>query len=466
MNARTRTIPFRMNAAMATRNKTLRMALSNAAEVFAGKRAHAFSCAPFDQWRQEASEIRLAVLKDLSNHVDNFALNATRAGAVVYRAKDANAARSIVGYILRDRRVKKIVKSKSMVSEEIHLNGYLEDFGLEVVETDLGEFIIQLAHEHPSHIIVPAIHKTRKDVGTIFSSRLGTDYCEDPFVLAKIARRMLRDHFLSAQAGISGANFAVSESGSVVIFTNEGNGRMVTTLPPVHIVLLTMEKMLPNFSALSKLMRLLPRSATGQTLTSYVSIITGNRKADEITGAKEVHIVILDNGRTDILQTEFFEILKCIRCGACMNVCPVYRLIGGHAYESTYPGPMGVVLSTLLEGMASTYSLLDATTLCGACGDVCPVLVPLPKLLKTLRANRVSTGFTPLTERCAVKAFGFAVQSAPLFRLMQNLFRTFLPAAGGIFAPLSRLPQCRDNHLMPVRRKPYQFVDDFSKGKQ
>ncbi|MGC9030921.1 MAG: LUD domain-containing protein, partial [Desulfomonilaceae bacterium] len=332
------------------------------------------------------------------------------------------------------------IKSKSMVTEEIGLNRRLEDCGLDVVETDLGEFIIQLAQEHPSHIIVPAIHKNRRDVGRIFASYCGTDYCEDPFVLTKMARRILRDHFLSAQAGISGANFAVAESGSVVIFTNEGNGRLVTTLPPLHIVVLTIEKLLPTLQTLPKFMRLLPRSATGQSLTSYVSIITGARKTGEETGAREVHIVLLDNGRSAILQGEFFEILKCIRCGACMNVCPVYRLVGGHAYETTYPGPMGIVLSSLLDGMAATYTLLDATTLCGACGEVCPVMVPLPRLLRKLREKRVQGGFTPIVERAAMTAFGLAAQSRQVFHLAEEVGQNVLPWARRFVDALGRLP--------------------------
>jgi len=445
MNFRTRVPPFRVNAAMALRDASLRSAMSHAAEVFAGKRSEAFFSVPFEEWRQEASELRLLVLKDLPHYVDDFAVHATKAGAIVHRAKDAAAARALVSNILKDRRVKKVIKSKSMVTEEIGLNRRLEDCGLEVVETDLGEFIIQLAQEHPSHIIVPAIHKNRRDVGRIFASCCGTDYCEDPFVLTKMARRILRDHFLSAQAGISGANFAVAESGSVVIFTNEGNGRMVTTLPPLHIVVLTIEKMLPTLQTLPKFMRLLPRSATGQRLTSYVSIITGARKNGEATGARELHIVLLDNGRSAILQGEFFEILKCIRCGACMNVCPVYRLVGGHAYETTYPGPMGIILSSLLDDMAATYTLLDATTLCGSCGEVCPVMVPLPKLLRKLRERRVEEGFTPLAERGAMMAFGLAAQFPRAFHFAEEAAHKALPWAGRFTAALGRLPRGR-NH--------------------
>lgn len=235
--------------------------------------------------------------------------------------------------------MKMAAKSKSMVSEEIHFNAHLEREGIEVVETDLGEYIIQLEGETPSHIIVPAIHKNRRQVGRLFADRLGVPYSDDPQVLTKIARKVLREKFIAADAGISGANFAVAESGSLVLFTNEGNGRLVTSLPPLHIALLSIEKIIPSLRDLPPFIRLLPRSATGQALTSYLTVITGTRKEGEATGAQELHIVLLDGGCTQILEGECREMLKCIRCGACMNVCPVYRTVGGHAYGWTYPGP-------------------------------------------------------------------------------------------------------------------------------
>ena len=244
--------------------------------------------------------------------------------------------------------VAKIIKSKSMVSEEVDLNSHLEAAGMEVVETDLGEYIIQMEGETPSHIIVPAIHKNRRQVGRLFADRLGVPYSDDPQVLTKIARKAMREKFLSADAGISGANFAVADTGSLVLLTNEGNGRMVTTVPPLHVAILSIEKVLPSLADLPAFLRLLPRSATGQTMTSYVSVITGPRKAGDATGARELHIVLLDNGRTGILAGESRDILKCIRCGACMNVCPVYRTVGGHSYGWTYPGPMGLILTALL----------------------------------------------------------------------------------------------------------------------
>lgn len=435
-------IPFRRNAMEALGNSALRAAMRNAAETFTKKRADSVASAPLEEWREAASDVRMQVLDSLSDHLDRFSRNATRAGAVIHRAKDSQSAREIVGDVLKDRGVEKVVKSKSMVSEEIHLNPYLEKQGIKVVETDLGEYIIQIAGEGPSHIIVPAIHKDRRQVGRLFAETLRCDYTDDPAVLTKIARRTLREEFLSAQAGISGANFAVADSGSLVILTNEGNGRMVTTLPPLHIAVLSIEKVVPSLADLPKFMRLLPRSATGQALTTYVSLITGTRKSGESTGAKELHIVLVDNGRSRIVDGDYREMLKCIRCGACLNACPVYRLVGGHAYGTTYPGPMGIVLTALLEGMERANALLDATTLCGACGDVCPVKVPLPKLLRKLREERVERCLTPTMERRAMAGFGVAVKAPSLFSLGQKTAKIVMPIGAKIQkqGPLSRMP--------------------------
>ncbi len=441
MSPKWRPVPFRVNAATALRDPSLRKAMNHATEIFGKKRSDAFAAMPIEEWREEASEIRMNVLSRLSQYVDTFAASATKAGAIVYRAADAAMACSVVGNILKDRNVRKVVKSKSMVTEEIALNSHLENLALEVVETDLGEYIIQLAQEHPSHIIVPAIHKNRQQVGKLFASRLHLDYSEDPFALTKMARRILREHFLTAQAGISGANFAISDSGSIILFTNEGNGRMVTTLPPLHIVVVSIEKMLPSLSVLPKFMRLLPRSATGQTMTSYMSVISGTRGNDDNTGARELHIVLVDNGRSDVLKGEFFEILKCIKCGACMNSCPVYRLVGGHAYESTYPGPMGVILTTLLDGMQKAHPLLDATTLCGACADVCPVKVPLPMILRRLREKRHEEGFLPLSERGAMSLFGLAAGAQSAYHVGQSFSRALWATASKLSPTLTRMPR-------------------------
>jgi L-lactate dehydrogenase complex protein LldF len=443
-------VDFRASSACALTDPTLRGALRHATGVFSQKRADATASVPIEEWRERASAIRMSVLDDLEDHVNRFAANATKAGAVVHRARDAATAREIIGWVLKDRGARKVVKSKSMISEEIHLNDHLIAEGLDVIETDLGEYIIQVASEGPSHIIVPAIHKTRKQVGELFHDKLGLPYSEEPSELTGMARKILRGHFLSADAGISGANFAIADSGSLVMFTNEGNGRMVTTLPPLHVAVLSIEKMLPSLTDLPALIRLLPRSATGQVVTSYMSVTTGTRQPGHLTGARELHIVLLDNGRSDVLRGEFREMLKCIRCGACLNACPVYRLVGGHAYGSTYPGPMGIVLTTLLEGMESAHPLLDATTLCGACGDVCPVKVPLPKLLRRLRELKVERGFTPQLERMGMAGFGLAAQTPSLFHFGQRAARTTWSPARLLSPTVRRLPNPASS---PLRRR-------------
>ena len=421
-------LDFRANAAAAIGDSSLRASMRNAADTFGTRRAAAFATIlDLDALRDRASAVRLEVLDHLPAYLEKFTANATRAGAQVHRAHDAAAARELIASILVDRGVKMAAKGKSMVSEEVHLNPHLERAGIEVVETDLGEYIIQLEGESPSHIIVPAIHKNRQQVGRLFADRLDMPYSDDPQVLTKIARKVLREKFLAADAGISGANFAIAESGSLVLFTNEGNGRMVTTVPPIHIAILSIEKILPSLADLPTFIRLLPRSATGQAITSYVSVITGPRKPGEATGAEELHVVLLDNGRTDILAGECREMLKCIRCGACMNVCPVYRTVGGHAYGWTYPGPMGIILTTLLTGMANSHPLVDASTLCGACVEVCPVRIPLVPLILKLRERKVLEGYAKTMERQGMRLFGAAARSPLLFSLGERLSRFFWP---------------------------------------
>jgi L-lactate dehydrogenase complex protein LldF len=425
-------LSFRGNAVRSMGDGALRAAMKHATDTFGAKRADAFApVADLEALRDKASAIREEVLNNLPSYVERFVASATRAGATVHRAEDAAAAQRVIAKILSDRGARRVVKGKSMVSEEVELNAHLEAAGMEVVETDLGEYIIQLEGEAPSHIIVPAIHKNRRQVGKLFAERLGVPYSEDPQVLTRIARKALREKFLSADAGISGANFAAADTGSLVLFTNEGNGRMVTTVPPLHVAILSIEKMIPSLSDLPAFIRLLPRSATGQPITSYVSVLTGPRKPGDATGAKELHIVLVDNGRTEILAGESRDILKCIRCGACMNVCPVYRTVGGHAYGWTYPGPMGLILTTLLTGMAKSHPLVDASTLCGACEEVCPVRVPLVPLILKLRQRKVREGFSAPRERRGMAMFAAAAASPRLFALGQRL--------AGLFWPLLRV---------------------------
>ncbi|MBI5572212.1 MAG: iron-sulfur cluster-binding protein [Desulfomonile tiedjei] len=442
-------LTFHENARAACKDASLRQSLKKCTGIFQKKRREAVQALPLEELRDQASAIKLQVLDDLGAYVDRFAASATRAGAVVHRAKDAAAARETIFHILKDRSATKIVKSKSMVTEEIHLNEHLHRRGMQVIETDLGEYIVQLAGEKPSHILAPAIHKNRQQIGKLFAEKLRVPYTEDHLELLKIARDTLRQDFLTADAGITGANFALADTGSVVLVTNEGNGRMATTLPRLHIAVLTLEKIIPSLADLATFMRLLPRSASGQILSSYVSLITGPKKQGESTGAEEVHIVLVDNGRSEIVAGDCREILKCIRCSACLNACPVYATIGGHAYGSTYPGPMGIILTVLLDGMDKAYPLLDGTTLCGACDEVCPVKVPLTKMLATLRERRIAEGLTSTSEKAAMAGFKHAVNSPRAFDWGQRALRRLWPGLVLLSGEkiLGRVPQPADRSL-------------------
>lgn len=451
-------LDFRTNSAQAVSDRALRAAMKNATDTANSKRVEAFSVVPeVEELRNRASAIRSEVLADIEGYVDRFILNAEASGAIVHKASDARSAQDIVVGLLNRGNVKRVVKSKSMISEEIHLNARLEQEGIAVIETDLGEYIVQMAGETPSHITAPAIHKSRQQVGELFAENLGCQYTDDPYKLTKVARETLRREFMGAEAGITGANFAVAETGSIVLFTNEGNGRMVTGFPPLHIAVLSIEKVVPRLTDVAVFSQLLPRSATGQTMTSYLTVLTGTRKPDEVIGPDETHIVLLDNGRRRILQSEYRDILKCIRCGACLNICPLYRIVGGHSYGSTYSGPMGTILTILLEGMDRAGSLLDATTLCGACAEVCPVKVPLKDLLTALRRTRAQKGLCGLGERSAMAAFGTVASSSFLYDQLQRL----LPPLWGILSRvgastvINRLPQPAK---YPLRRRPTQML--------
>ncbi|MDQ3547290.1 MAG: LUD domain-containing protein, partial [Chloroflexota bacterium] len=346
-----------------------------------------------------------------------FTTEAEAVGAVVHFAATAEDANRIITEIATQRAAKLIVKSKSMVSEEIQLNPALEAAGLQVVETDLGEWIMQLAHEHPSHLIAPAIHKTREQVAELFSKEVGVELPPDPVELVKVARERLRQSFIDADIGISGANVAVADSGTLVIVSNEGNGRLVTTLPPVHIALLGVEKIVPTLEDATAILQVLPRSGTGQKITSYVSFITGpSRSADiELTltvgvhGPKELHIVLLDNGRWAARDDDDLrETLHCIRCGACSNVCPPYQIVGGHQFGHIYTGPIGLVMTALHHGLAAAAGPQSLCVSCNACENVCPVEIPIPRMILDVRA-RVTEEFG----MSAGKAFGLRQWSKP-----------------------------------------------------
>lgn len=368
-------------ALKALQNATQRDALENALELSLKRRQKAISEIPqWDALRQRARAIKEKALEELESNLESLKKTVEARGGMVHFAADGGSARGIIEKIIGG--AGPVIKAKSMVSEEIGLGAHLKDRGMEVWETDLGEFIADLADEPPSHITAPVIHKKRGEVASIFEKKLGIPYTEDPGELTAHARRFLREKFLSARAGVSGVNFAVAKTGNIVLFENEGNITLTTELPRVHIALMSLEKVIASLDELAVFIKLLPRSATGQRITSYVSVLSPPRKGGEF------HLVVLDGGRRDILDdSELREILYCIRCGACMNFCPVYRVVGGHAYHSAYPGPIGAVLSPLLFGQERFGDLPYASTLCGACSDVCPVMIDLPALLVKLRAE-------------------------------------------------------------------------------
>ena len=358
-----------------------------------------------DAVRDHARAIRAHTIARLGDYLRQFEAAVTARGGHVHWAETAEQAVALVADIAREHGARTAVKSKSMVSEEIDLNDALARAGVEVLETDLGEFVVQIDKDHPSHIVAPIIHKSREDVAASFRTHLGaTD--EDVADVARMtafARRTLRAGFLKADMGISGGNFGVADTGSLCICTNEGNGRLTTTLPRVHVALMGIERLVPTLADLGIMLQVLGRSATGQKLTVYSNIISGPRRrtggeggeGGEADGPEHLHIVLVDNGRSQLLGGDLAEILYCIRCGACLNACPVYQQVGGHAYGSVYPGPVGAVLTPGLRGLAGWHDLPQASSLCGACREICPVRIDIPRMLLSLRDQTTTIGLTP-----------------------------------------------------------------------
>src|SRR5690349_8974385 len=343
----------------------------------------------------------MAVIDDLDGHVARFTAALEGRGGTVFFAKTAEEASAYVAEVCKRKGAKLAAKSKSMASEEIGLNAALEAVGVKPVETDLGEYILQLAGEHPVHIVAPAIEKTKEEVAELISRVEGRPVEPELGALTQAARRQLRQAFMDADVGITGANFAVAETGTVVLVTNEGNGRLVSSLPRVHVAIMGMERLVADLADLAVLLRLLGRSGTGQRLTTYTTLLTGPRREGEVDGPEELHVVILDNGRSNLLGGRYEEMLACIRCGACLNVCPVYRKAGGAAYGPVYSGPMGAVLLPLLVGLDRAPTLPHASSLCGACTEACPVKIPLHELLLELRRDLVEQHLAPWWERLA-----------------------------------------------------------------
>ena len=425
---------FDENAKAALADSQLRGALRNATSLFGQRRLAATkTVTDWEGLRTQARTIKDDVLLHLDQYLEKFVANAESRGAQFHWARDAAEANSIICNLARQRGARTIVKSKSMTTEETHLNVALEAANIQVVETDLGEYIIQLAEETPSHIIVPAIHKTKRQIAELFTEELGMAPTDDVDKLTRTAREQLRNRFAAADIGISGVNFGIAETGTIVILENEGNIRLTTSLPRVHIAVMGIEKILPRFADLDIFLKLLPRSGTGQRLTTYQSFITGTKTDKNAEGPEELHVVMLDNGRSRMLAHPVTrQSLACIRCGACLNACPVYQQIGGHAYGSVYPGPIGAVITPQLMGLEKTQQLPYASSLCGACREVCPVKIDIPRLLLHLRSEITEksapnvTSANPRTgERLAFKVWQATMTRPWLYELSGKLGRLF-----------------------------------------
>lgn len=431
----------------------LQAALDANSERRLGAYYRAFQSLPesFAVMRQRAHAMRARTIADLDRYLDEFISNAQANGLIVHRAADASQAVSIVLDIAQKHGANLIAKSKTMVSEEIGLNHALQAKGINVVETDLGEYIVQLRHEPPAHIITPAVHLNRSQVGHTFEEKLGLPYTEDVPAMTAAVRRILRQTFLTADIGLSGVNFGVAESGTLCIVTNEGNGRMVTTVPPVHIALMGIERLVPTLDDLALVLALLPRAATGQKTTVYTSLMHAPRQPGDVDGPNERHLILLDNGRSAMRGSPLHDALLCIRCGACLNACPVFREIGGHAYvdnrgrSSTYPGPIGSIVSPALFGQSEFGQLARASSLCGACQEVCPVDIDLPKLLLRVRAGgigldpKLARKKIPFLVSLLMRAYTWLATSPRRFAAAQNFSAIF----GSLLLPLSewvRLP--------------------------
>jgi L-lactate dehydrogenase complex protein LldF len=451
---------FRVSAAGTLADVRTQAALDAATARLRDGRLAAWGLLPdVEQLRERAREIRTRTIDDLERYVDEFTRALEARGGRVHFAATAADATSTIRQICRRSDAQLVAKAKSMASEEIRLNEALEADGIRVVETDLGEYILQLAGEHPMHIVAPAIEKTAEQVAALLGAVEGTTLRPELEELTQAARRQLRAVFETADVGITGANFAVAATGSIVLVTNEGNGRLVSGLPRVHVVLLGMERLVPALPDLAVLLRLLARSGTGQRLTTYTTLITGPRREGERDGPEELHVVVLDNGRARLRRGRYREMLNCIRCGACLNVCPVYRKSGGAAYGPVYSGPMGAVLVPLLVGLERAPALPHASSLCGACTEACPVKIPLHELLLELRRDLVAERVAPLSERLGFRLWSWAWSTPLGYRFSTALARLgtplapLLPGPGRTWASGRAVPRLARRRFRDRRRR-------------
>ncbi|HDL4674770.1 iron-sulfur cluster-binding protein [Mannheimia haemolytica] len=414
----TNTLPFKQRVEQQVNNEIVRKALVKAQETIGANRQRMVDeLGNWEEWRDDAKAIRNHVLANLDAYLYQLSEKVTQNGGHVFFAETAEEATDYIKNVAKAKNAKKIVKSKSMVTEEIGMNHVLEAEGIKVVETDLGEYLLQIVGDKPSHIVVPAIHKDRHRIRQEMHDVLGYQGSKTPEEMTAFVRQKIREDFLEADIGISGCNFAVPETGSVCLVTNEGNLRMATTVPKTHIAVMGMERIAPTFKEVDVLITMLARSAVGAKLTAYNTWLTGPRLEGETDGPEEFHLVIVDNGRSKILESEFQEVLRCIRCGACLNTCPAYRQIGGHGYGSIYPGPIGSVISPLLGGYEEFKELPYACSLCTACNSVCPVKIPLAQLILKHREKIADAGLTPMAERLSIFGFNFANSHPTLWKV-------------------------------------------------
>ena len=407
----------------------------------AKRRASLIELDDFEATREYARALRQRALDDLDTWLTVFDENATARGARVLFARTPAEINALVLAIARRHGVRKIIKSKSMVSEESALDHAIEAAGLKVVETDLGEYILQINdYEPPSHLIGPALHKSKEEVAELFSKTHGTPRKDGIEELCLEARGVLREHYLTADMGISGGNFFVAETGSVVLVTNEGNATLTTTLPKVHVAISGIEKIVPTLEDVATLMRLLPRSATGQSISNYVDVLTGVKGVGEHHGVEHMYFIVVDSGRSAVLGSDVREALRCIRCGACMNHCPVYQNIGGHSYGWVYPGPIGSILTPMYIGLENAPDLPQASTLCNQCGVVCPVKIPLPDLQRKLREKEIERGMRPWGERAGLRMWSWMAQRPALYAWATRMAVRMLRSLGGRERIIHKLP--------------------------
>ena len=449
---------FKTSSAKNIANSKLRETFHSATRHALEQRLKSIHQVPeWEELREKGHQIKKEVINQLDFYLEQLESNILNNGGQVFCERDADEASNYILKLCRRLNAKNVVKSKSMTTEEIKLASKLEKQGVEPIETDLGEFIIQLANETPSHIIAPALHMTRQQIGALFNKTFNIPYTEIPEELCAFARGKLRQKFLSTKLGISGVNFAAADTGTIVVVENEGNARMCTNLPKVHVAIMGLEKVIPRFEDLSIFLKLLSRSATGQKQTSYVSMINGPRKVEDLDGPEEFHLVILDNGRTEILSNpKLRESLFCIRCGACLNTCPVYQRVGGHSYGSTYSGPIGSVLTPLLQGLDTAKDLPYASSLCGACSNICPVKIDVHHQLLWLREQVVKQHKSSWQERLAMHCYTSIMKDVRLYRLgsffLRNLLKIFYKKGQHLNVP----GWSKDRDFPPIAAKTFK----------